>query len=256
MGLRIESLPSSPTSLLPPDCDLFIPAVRPFVNPSIVFVNPASLLPHELVSTTHLKNLLSLLSSLHSNSNHVLPLPVVTQSLPRVILDGHHRIQAFVSLNFHEIPCWEILDPQYDDGNDEDDYDNLGDNALLDSSSDFPPSYHSFDPSTPSPSSMNSRLLLEGGSRLLLEGGILVYDRGGKRIPLSRILKGARNGSLSFGVKGTRHVVLCSLKAPCPRIDYLNDLTGEISKTLVERSLEEMSPKWSWSQFSSRRSPS
>lgn len=40
-----------------------------------------------------------------------MPIPVVTATKPRVILDGHHRVAASLFLEIDRIPCW-IVDDQ------------------------------------------------------------------------------------------------------------------------------------------------
>ncbi|KAH6572621.1 hypothetical protein BASA61_006768 [Batrachochytrium salamandrivorans] len=42
--------------------------------------------------------------------NAPVPIPVVTASYPRVILDGHHRVAASRILGLKWIPVWEIDD--------------------------------------------------------------------------------------------------------------------------------------------------
>ncbi len=39
-----------------------------------------------------------------------VPIPVVTQTRPRVILDGHHRVAASLHLDIDRIPCWVVDD--------------------------------------------------------------------------------------------------------------------------------------------------
>lgn len=38
----------------------------------------------------------------------LVPIPVITLSAPRVILDGHHRVAASLYLEIDYIPCWTV----------------------------------------------------------------------------------------------------------------------------------------------------
>ncbi|KAI8929613.1 hypothetical protein BC831DRAFT_396122 [Entophlyctis helioformis] len=83
----------------------------PFLDipkPRIVWVDPASLVRHEYTSRPHLESLLQYLQSLPPSS--MVPIPVVTVSSPRVILDGHHRVAASRILGLKRIPVWEVDD--------------------------------------------------------------------------------------------------------------------------------------------------
>ena len=40
----------------------------------------------------------------------LVPIPVITLTTPRVILDGHHRVAASIFLEIDYIPCWTVDD--------------------------------------------------------------------------------------------------------------------------------------------------
>lgn len=123
--------------------------------PRIRFVAPSSLVPHEHVSLSHLDKLMDYLDTLSPVIR--LPIPVVTQTIPRVILDGHHRVASSLRLNLSLIPVWEV-----------------------DDSDEFKNWKTTF---------------------------VRVYSRKG-RIRLKDVVRGARNGVVEFGIKGTKHVAV------------------------------------------------
>ncbi|KAJ3281379.1 hypothetical protein HDU76_008940 [Blyttiomyces sp. JEL0837] len=81
-----------------------------FPTPVIEWVDPATLLPHEYTSPTHLEALIEHLITLPPDSP--LPIPVATASTPRIILDGHHRVAASLFYNLTKIPIWTINDAE------------------------------------------------------------------------------------------------------------------------------------------------
>ncbi|KAJ3158089.1 hypothetical protein HK101_001398 [Irineochytrium annulatum] len=83
-----------------------------FPIPEIRWIDPTTLVPHEHTSAPHLQNLLHHLHTLSPDSP--LPIPVCTSSEPRIILDGHHRVAASLSLGLTRIPVWVVDDAEED----------------------------------------------------------------------------------------------------------------------------------------------
>ncbi|RKO96847.1 hypothetical protein CAUPRSCDRAFT_7486 [Caulochytrium protostelioides] len=81
-----------------------------FPRPSVRWVDPRSLIPHEHTSRPHLEALLSHLRE--KATTDYLPVPVITASRPCVILDGHHRVAASIRLGLPLIPAWEVDDTE------------------------------------------------------------------------------------------------------------------------------------------------
>ncbi|KAI8843037.1 hypothetical protein BC829DRAFT_297363 [Chytridium lagenaria] len=81
-----------------------------FPTPRIRWIDPRSLVPHEHTSAPHLAALIDHLYTIPSNAP--LPIPVCTQSEPRIILDGHHRVAASIALGLTRIPVWVVDDDE------------------------------------------------------------------------------------------------------------------------------------------------
>ncbi|KAI9140670.1 hypothetical protein BKA69DRAFT_1125417 [Paraphysoderma sedebokerense] len=81
--------------------------------PTITWLDPRTLVPHEPVSTPHLNHLIEYLKSLDPST--LLPTIIVTKSSPPVILDGHHRWQASLHLKLPRVPVWIVDDTVADE---------------------------------------------------------------------------------------------------------------------------------------------
>ncbi|KAI9222262.1 hypothetical protein BC828DRAFT_378808 [Blastocladiella britannica] len=80
--------------------------------PTIAWLDPATLIPHEPTSAPHLERLIGYLKDLDDEA--LLPTIIVTQSSPHVILDGHHRWQSSLALGIPRVPCWVVDDHRAD----------------------------------------------------------------------------------------------------------------------------------------------
>ncbi|KAJ3354719.1 hypothetical protein GGF32_002398 [Allomyces javanicus] len=80
--------------------------------PAIAWLDPTDLIPHEPTSPPHLARLVEYLRTLDDDT--LLPTIIVTRSHPHVILDGHHRWQASVTLGIPRVPCWVVDDRRAD----------------------------------------------------------------------------------------------------------------------------------------------
>ncbi|KAJ3375483.1 hypothetical protein GGF31_004602 [Allomyces arbusculus] len=80
--------------------------------PAIAWLDPTDLIPHEPTSAPHLARLVEYLRTLDDDT--LLPTIIVTRSHPHVILDGHHRWQASVTLGIPRVPCWVVDDRRAD----------------------------------------------------------------------------------------------------------------------------------------------
>ncbi|KAJ3118605.1 hypothetical protein HDU96_000066 [Phlyctochytrium bullatum] len=81
-----------------------------FPTPKIRWIDPRTLVPHENTSQSHLLALINHLYTL--NPSAPLPIPVCTESEPRIILDGHHRVAASIALGLSRIPVWVVDDEE------------------------------------------------------------------------------------------------------------------------------------------------
>ncbi|KAJ3075559.1 hypothetical protein HK102_005576 [Quaeritorhiza haematococci] len=149
-----------------------------FPTPRISWLPPESLVPHEHTSQPHLEALLSHLAVLPTTS--LLPIPVVTASSPRVILDGHHRVAASKALGIRRIPVWEV-DVEDEGGIWWASEGGEGENGGRD-------------------------IGMEAEER---RTSLRCYSRqDGRRIRIADVVKGARKGRVDWGIKGTKHVAV------------------------------------------------
>ncbi|KAI9094051.1 hypothetical protein DFS34DRAFT_629699 [Phlyctochytrium arcticum] len=197
-----------------------------FPTPRIRYLDPRRLVPHEKTHSAHLQKLVSHLRTLPPSAP--LPIPVVTTTTPRVILDGHHRVAASIALNLTRIPVWEVDDEEesvnwegavvrcYDTRPallHEENAPSISPSSI--SHSNIPPSV-SVPPSTPAsePTHAPAR----------------------RRISIRDVADSARNGRVAFGIKGTKHVALVGrngreepLEKVTPRVRWGAWVAGSVS---------------------------
>ncbi|KAJ1511573.1 hypothetical protein HMI54_012951 [Coelomomyces lativittatus] len=186
--------------------------------PSISWINPKKLVPHEHTSPTHLAKLIDHLKRLDDDA--LLPTIIVSQSKPHVILDGHHRWQSSIHLNITRVPCWLVDDARAD-----------------------------VDPYTllPVPLSQyyNITYLAKQNQGLFQEHYTFyklgVYDtRTSRKIRIREVAETARLAPPTFGIKGTKHVAV-------PVVWTSETTSGEHKNEEEEEiRLEHVAPRIEW----------
>ncbi len=171
--------------------------ITKFIAPNIMWLDPNKLVAHEYTSKEHLDKLIQYLTT--ASNETLVPIPVVTSSKPRVILDGHHRVAASKYFSLERIPVWVI------DIGDEDVAEVLSANRPvlvneMNFSMDDPDSVKRKRPDHTLP-------LLEKLERERRITFVKCYAReDGRQIPIADVAQAARTGNIGYGVKGTKHM--------------------------------------------------
>ncbi|KAI8824327.1 uncharacterized protein EV422DRAFT_519755 [Fimicolochytrium jonesii] len=214
---------------------------HPFPQPQIAYVDPTTLIPHELVSEPHLARLLTHLETVDAATP--VPIPVITRSQPHVILDGHHRVAASKRLGLKLIPAWVVDDEDeerdwertfvrcYDAGvGSAGEVETVVEVRVESSSSSGSESTSPSPPPSPPPSAGATINTPPPPTRRKLL----------RRRPISTVVTAARAGHAAFGLKGTKHVAVVSSPATSP------------DGKEVEVPLERVTPRVAWGEWLAR----